>query len=135
MAAMRSFCVALVVVAVLLGGCVLAHRVLSAHRAPSKGVNLSGELERPFFFFFFTLFHEQLPCAPTPPAGIAHPHTLTLHHPHPVPPLDATFEHDTQAASGATTGDWLVMFFTGWCPHCTALAPMWEDVGEALHGQ
>lgn len=24
---------------------------------------------------------------------------------------DETFEHDTQAASGATTGDWFVMFY------------------------
>ena len=34
---------------------------------------------------------------------------------------DATFEELTQAATGATTGDWVVMFYAPWC------------VGTAVH--
>jgi hypothetical protein len=28
---------------------------------------------------------------------------------------DQNFEHDTQATTGATTGDWFVLFYAPWC--------------------
>eukprot|EP00930_Biecheleria_cincta_P027924 TRINITY_DN19512_c0_g1_i1.p1 TRINITY_DN19512_c0_g1~~TRINITY_DN19512_c0_g1_i1.p1 ORF type:complete len:190 (-),score=28.11 TRINITY_DN19512_c0_g1_i1:128-628(-) len=43
-----------------------------------------------------------------------------------------SFEHDTQASTGATTGDWLVKFFHPQCQTCIELAPVWEEVETQL---
>ena len=48
---------------------------------------------------------------------------------------DSTFEHLTQAASGATTGDWLVMFFTPRGELCTRLTGALETVGCQQRGR
>ncbi|KAK3599777.1 hypothetical protein CHS0354_037263 [Potamilus streckersoni] len=41
---------------------------------------------------------------------------------------DDTFEHLTQAATGATTGDWFVLFFKPSCPKCQQVFPAFESV-------
>ncbi|CAH0394738.1 unnamed protein product [Bemisia tabaci] len=45
---------------------------------------------------------------------------------------DDNFEHLTQAASGATTGDWFVMFYSTDCVECQRLQARWETVGAKL---
>jgi thiol-disulfide isomerase/thioredoxin len=35
-----------------------------------------------------------------------------------IPLTDATFEHQTQASTGATTGSWLILFHTSSCASC-----------------
>lgn len=48
---------------------------------------------------------------------------------------DSTFEHDTQASSGMTTGDWLVLFYAPWCPHCHTVRNDWPSLAYELKGQ
>ncbi|KAM7363597.1 uncharacterized protein ACRADG_000441 isoform 2-T2 [Cochliomyia hominivorax] len=45
---------------------------------------------------------------------------------------DANFEHLTQAATGATTGDWFVFFYSADCVFCLRLHATWEAVGARL---
>ncbi|XP_033215332.1 protein disulfide-isomerase A4 [Belonocnema kinseyi] len=45
---------------------------------------------------------------------------------------DDTFEHLTQASSGATTGDWFVMFYSTDCVECQRLGARWEAVAAKL---
>jgi len=60
-------------------------------------------------------------------------HTLTSNKEPIVKELtDETFEHLTQAATGATTGDWFVMFYTTECVDCQRLQARWEAVGAEL---
>lgn len=48
---------------------------------------------------------------------------------------DSNFEHETQAATGATTGDWLVLFVSDQCALCpTALAEA-EKASALLSGR
>ncbi|XP_017885619.1 uncharacterized protein LOC108628298 [Ceratina calcarata] len=45
---------------------------------------------------------------------------------------DETFEHLTQASTGATTGDWFVMFYSTDCVDCARMFARWETVGARL---
>lgn len=45
---------------------------------------------------------------------------------------DDNFESLTQAASGATTGDWFIMFYSNDCFDCQRLMARWETVGAKL---
>lgn len=45
---------------------------------------------------------------------------------------DENFEHLTQASSGATTGDWFVMFYSSDCIDCQRMGARWEAVGAKL---
>ncbi|XP_073813690.1 uncharacterized protein [Musca autumnalis] len=45
---------------------------------------------------------------------------------------DDNFEHLTQASTGATTGDWLVFFYSADCVFCLRLHATWEAVGAHL---
>merc|ERR1719317_1126509 len=48
---------------------------------------------------------------------------------------DNTFEHLTQAATGATTGDWLVMFYTASCTLCSRLTATMETLACKYRGR
>ena len=48
---------------------------------------------------------------------------------------DNTFEHLTQAATGATTGDWLVMFYTPSCILCARLTATMETLACKYRGR
>lgn len=45
---------------------------------------------------------------------------------------DDNFEHDTQAATGATTGDWLVKFYSKDCAKCKAAEPVFEGLARSV---
>ncbi|KAL4216746.1 hypothetical protein ACF0H5_024469 [Mactra antiquata] len=46
--------------------------------------------------------------------------------------FDNSFEHLTQAASGATTGDWFVFFYNSECTKCFEVFPSLESVAISL---
>jgi len=48
---------------------------------------------------------------------------------------DDNFEHLTQASTGATTGDWLVMFYKESCQKSQRYFALWEAVGLELKGR
>ena len=43
---------------------------------------------------------------------------------------DRTFEHQTQASSGMTTGSWLLFFKSNRCPHCKKLEPEYYKLSQ-----
>uniref|UniRef100_A0A7S2HM62 Thioredoxin domain-containing protein n=1 Tax=Haptolina brevifila TaxID=156173 RepID=A0A7S2HM62_9EUKA len=45
---------------------------------------------------------------------------------------EQNFEHLTQAATGATSGDWLVLFCKESVPRCAKVATNWEKVAKTL---
>ena len=45
---------------------------------------------------------------------------------------DGNFEHLTQASTGSTTGNWLILFYDNSCVDCTRLGAIFEAVGAKL---
>lgn len=45
---------------------------------------------------------------------------------------DENFEHLTQAATGATTGDWFVYFYSPTCLKCQFMSPQWLFLAERI---
>lgn len=43
---------------------------------------------------------------------------------------DESFEHQTQASTGMTTGSWLVLFKAQGCVHCNKLLPIFEKLSK-----
>jgi len=48
---------------------------------------------------------------------------------------DKTFEHDTQATTGSTTGDWFVKFCSKKNKRCREIEPLWDELAEKLFGR
>lgn len=48
---------------------------------------------------------------------------------------DKTFEHDTQATTGSTTGDWFVNFCSKSKRECREIEPLWDELTEKLFGR
>eukprot|EP00754_Rhynchopus_humris_P036320 Rhum_TRINITY_DN18470_c0_g1::Rhum_TRINITY_DN18470_c0_g1_i1::g.167285::m.167285 len=48
---------------------------------------------------------------------------------------DADFERETQATTGATTGNWFVMFHAPWCGWCKRLSPEWDKLAKKMQGE
>ena len=50
---------------------------------------------------------------------------------------DDNFEHDTQATTGSTTGDWLILFceFERFPKKCGRYEPFWNELYGVLRGK
>lgn len=48
---------------------------------------------------------------------------------------DTNFEHDTQASTGSTTGDFFVLFYAPWCGHCKKIKPEIETLAEEIRSK
>ena len=48
---------------------------------------------------------------------------------------DHNFEEQTQAASGASTGDWFVFFYNPACQKCASVAQDWKSFAELVRDQ
>ncbi len=50
---------------------------------------------------------------------------------------DDNFEHDTQATTGSTTGDWLILFceFERFPDKCNSYEKFWDELAGVLRGK
>jgi hypothetical protein len=53
----------------------------------------------------------------------------------PIQLTDATFEHDTQAVTGSTTGDWLILFCDDRFKLCKQIQHTWQELSDVLFGK
>lgn len=53
----------------------------------------------------------------------------------PIELTDANFEHDTQAVTGGTTGDWFILFYDDRFKECKPVKAVWEELSGELFGK
>jgi len=48
---------------------------------------------------------------------------------------DDNFEHETQAATGGSSGDWLILFYDTSFRQCREILNLWDDLATNLYAK